>query len=42
MGIRVDQYKFMCWLIDIVPSGRHIRDLFRQERAEKRESGEKK
>lgn len=42
MGIKVDEYKFMCWLMDKVPSGRHIRNLFRLERAEKREGGEKK
>jgi len=42
MGIRVDEYKFMCWLAGEVPSGRVIRDLFRLERAEKREGGEKR
>lgn len=40
MGIRVDEYRFMCWLMNKVPSAIVIRNLFRQER-EKREGGEK-
>jgi len=37
MGIKVDEYKFICWLGGQVPDGKVIRDLFRQERAEKEE-----
>lgn len=32
MSIRVDEYKFMCWLMNKVPSAIVIRNLFRQER----------
>ena len=40
MGAKVDEYKFMCWLMNKVPSAMVIRNLFRQER-EKTEGGEK-
>ena len=40
MGVRVDEYKFMCWLMNKVPSAIIIRDLFRQER-KKTEGGKK-
>lgn len=36
---KVDEYKFMCWLEGQVSSAIVIRNLFRQERAKKKEEG---
>ena len=38
--MKVDEYRFISWLVEEVPSAIVIRDLFRRER-EKTEGGEK-